>query len=261
MTRTTLWTMALISLFAIATPARAEDPKPADSKLTRQLMMAACYVKEDVDRAWQFKLVGRLPRGPGIYIIIYNEAGEVFFRAAVPWGDHTEEKPYIVDVPADGKAQQYVIKFVAQQDNLTGIVLPFTDLPYEVYGDGGFAFGHGATNGLRRIVSFQAPSTGDLIWFNGWSGNYRILDEDGNVVADSKDKALPEGDKNKKGDKRQIEMPITLPPGKTFWIDPYGVMYLHTSDTKVYVNFEPKRWFEPNLTWSLKDRPWWKGMP
>jgi hypothetical protein len=58
----------------------------------------------------------------------------------------------------------------------------------------------------------------------------------------------------------EVHMALTLPPTKTFWIEPYGIMTLGIQDGPLYLNFDPNRWFEPKLTWTLESRPWWKGL-
>lgn len=253
--------LAMAALLLVLAPASrlAAADRPGSKPLTRQLQFSACYVKEDRDRAWQLRFTGDLPRGPGLYAIVYNEAGDAVLQTAIPYGRHTQEKPWIVEVPADGKAQQYVIKFLGQQDNFNGILLPLTDLPYEVYGDSSYSFGYGTAAGQQRMVAFQV-SSGAPVHFNGY-GDYRILDEAGGIVVESKEKALKTGDPAKKGGAREVEVIVTgLQPGQTYWIDPYGLMYLGVRDTRLYVTFEPGRWFEPKLEWTLQSRPWWKGL-
>lgn len=239
--------------------ADVEPQKPIKEKLTRQLMFSAAYLKQTTDGPWHVRIVGDLPRGPGICMLIYNEAGDFVKRADIPWGKHSDEEPFIVTMPADGKAQQYVIKMLGQQDNFNGIRLPLTNLPYEVYGDHSFAFGNGFRGANQRLVAFQPNADGKPIHFSGWSDHYRILDAAGYSIADSKDLVLPEGDERKTGGPRNYEMITTLEPGKTYWIDPYRVMYLGVKHTKLYLTFDPESWFEPNLSWTLESRPWWKG--
>lgn len=234
---------------------------PGNVPLTRQLMMSSVYVKEARDQAWQVRIVGDLPRGPGIHLLVYNETGELLHRESVPFGSFPAERPHIITVPADGKAQQYAIKFLGQQDNLNGIIMPLTNLPYEVYGDSGYMIAPPRTTGQRSLVAFQVTDTNPSPHFDGWRANYRILDSDGHVVADSKDRLLPMGDPAKKGDERHVEMIVTgLTPGKTYWIDPYEIAYINIRSGKLYLTFDPERWFEPRLDWTLQDRPWWKGV-
>ncbi len=236
--------------------AAPQDPtiKPL---LTRQLQFQSCYVKEDADLAWKIRLSGNMPDGPGLFVIVYNETGDIVHRAAVPCGEHTAENPYVITIPADGKIQQYVVKLLGQEDNLRNLTLPLTDLSHEVYGDGSwYSFGQGKS-GDRRIVAFQAPADGSVMKFSGYKGDYRILDDLGAVVADSKDKVPL--DPNGRNAQPKVKMDLTLPPGKTFWLEPYGVQYL-ASETNLYLTFNPERWFEPNLAWDLKSRPWWKGL-
>jgi len=254
-------TIALVAAVLLCPAiAQCESSQSGNRRLTRQLMFSAVYVKEEVDRPWQLRVTGNLPRGPGLHVLIYNEAGNFLKRADAPWGIHHRNKPFTIDIPADGKAQQYVIKVLGQQDNLNGLQLPLTNLPFEVYGDRSFAFGHGTAGKELRLVSFQPNVDGRPIHFSGWSAHYRILDATGNPFADSKDLKLSDDDTRKKGGPRHYEMIVPLKPGKTYWIDPYQIMYLKVHGANLYLTFDPMRWFEPNLTWTLESRPWWKGV-
>lgn len=244
-----------------ATAPKAAARFPGDTALTRQLMMSAVYVKETSDRAWQVRIVGDLPRGPGIHLLVYNEAGELLHRESVPFGSFTAERPHIINVPSDGKAQQYAIKFLGQQDNLNGIIMPLTNLPYEVYGDSGYMIGPPRAAKQRSLAAFQVTAANPSPHFDGWRGNYRILDADGQIVADAKDKVLPMGDPARKGDERHVEMIVTgLTLGKTYWIEPYAAGYINILNGNLYLTFDPKRWFEPKFDWTLQKRPWWKGV-
>jgi hypothetical protein len=258
MTRRIAW--SALACWCVVSVSAARGAEFPGAPLTRQLQMSACYVKETTDRAWKVRITGDLPRGPGIYVIVYDEAGEVVKRDAVPFGTYDVAKPYTLAVPADGKAQQYVIKLLGQQDNLNGMALPLTDLPLEVYGDGSYSLGYGTAAGQKRMVAFQVADEQPL-HLQGWSGNYRILDAQGATVFDSAQAMLPEGDPTKKGGPRYVEMIVTLKPGRTYWFEPYGVMYWARLNGRLFLTFDPPRWFEPKLSWTLDERPWWKGMP
>jgi hypothetical protein len=247
--------VAVLSQVALASVHAQE--RLGDGPLTRLLQMNACYVKEDRDRAWQIRIVGNLPHGPGVYVIVYNEAGDIVHQSSAPYGAHPPEKPYLIEVPEDGKAQQYVIKLLGPQKNLKAISLPLTDLPHEVYGDTYFSFGGNPASGPRRIVGFQPPSNGQPIHFSGYKGDYRILDDTGQIIADSKDKVAV--DSKGRNSQPAVTMVLPLPAGKTFWIEPYQLNSLSLLEGKLYLTFDPQRWFEPKLAWTLDTRPWWKG--
>jgi len=107
----------------------------------------------------------------------------------------------------------------------------------------------------------------------------RILDSRGNVVAaDSGPGSAPTtvNPKHKNDVPTPAEIAIakakktgalnqvvlTPQPGRTYWLDPGNANQFQTpkGSPKVYLSFEPERWFSPTVTWDLDARPWWKGI-
>jgi len=243
----------VIALGGAAANAQAQSAP----ELARSVMSEAIYVREAQDQAWRVRIVGTLPRGPGLFIIVWNEAGEVIHAGEVPFGTHTAEQPFVIELPADGAAQQYVIKLVGQQDNHTGLFMPITDLPFEVYGGTGFAIGYARKPGQVRKVALRVPADAAEVLFSG-HGDFRIAAEDGSLVKDTKTDGIPVGDERRYF-KSGSELPVTLDPQKTYWIEPYALMYLGAREP-VYFAFDVKRWFGPKLTWSIQTTRWWEGV-
>jgi len=236
------------------------SPAFPDFPLTRQLQADGVFVKETTDRRWQIRIAGTIPRQPGCLAVVYNEAGDVILRAPVASGTYADDRPFTINVPADGAAQQYVIKFVGQQDNLTGMIQPLTDLSFEVYGGRRFTFGPGTVPKQRALAAFQVTPDVMPLHLGGWKGDYRLYDARGEIVIDSKDSRLPAGDPRKKWDEREVETLVpNLEPGNIYWFDSYGMGYLDIAIGNLYFTFDPERWFAPSLSWTLADRPWWKG--
>jgi hypothetical protein len=225
--------------------------------LTRRLKFSTCYVREKVDGVWHMRVVGSVPRPPGLFVIVFNEAGEIVRRGEIPTGAYTQEKPFLLDVPADGKAQQYVIKLVGQQDNYEGVELPMTDLPGEVYGDNNFALLYRLDRpDLHRQVAFQVPEGGEKFQVRAGGSHVRILDEKREVVADSRK------DGSKGTDGSTMLLSAQLRAGRIYWLDfdVGNALYFGVTPGPVRVTFDPDRWFEPRLEWELEKRPWWKGV-
>lgn len=217
--------------------------------LTRSLMFDTCCVRETQDQAWRIRIVGVLPRGPGLFAMVFDQEGRRVLAAEIPFGTHTEAKPFTLTVPADGAAQEYVIKLVGQQDNFTGIRLPITDLPFEVYRGRYFAIGYPTAPGQLRRVAFKlAP--GMKFAAQGHGGGFRILDDRGEVVADS----VKDGPKE-----RGALFEPALQPGVTYWIDPPAIFYLGTRDP-LCLTFDPDRWFAPSGKLDIDKLRWWKGL-
>lgn len=221
----------------------------ADAPLTRSLMFDTCCVRETRDQEWHVRIVGTLPRGPGLYAMVYNDEGKRIVTCEIPFGVYTDAKPFLLTVPADGLAQEYVIKLVGQQDNFTGIRLPMTDLPFEVYRGRYFAIGYPtAPNQVRKVAFKLGP--GMKFAAQGHTGGFRILNAKGELVADS----------SKDGPKEKGALfEPALRVGETYWIDPPGIFYLGARDP-LYLTFDPDRWFAPAGKLDIDKLGWWKGL-
>lgn len=256
-------------------------PSHAITKVTplwRHLEMNAAYVRETKDQAWTIRISGDFPAPPGLYFIVYNEKGDVALKSPVPAGSYSPEAPFVLTVPADGLAQQYVIKWVGA----TGPVgcnyfrgpLPMTDLPFEVYGGfsgysavlwtqgGRFYILHPPPSGKQlRRVSFQVKPGVESITFTG-SANLRILDDRGAVVAEGKSYKAPPPPAAGSKATPAAGLTVKTRPGQIYWVDPGKDPGFETAEgsEKVYVTFDPERWFSPSLTWELDTRPWEKGL-
>jgi hypothetical protein len=251
------------------------QPFGADTPLLRRLRMDATYVREAKDQAWRLRIVGAVPTSPGLYVVVYNEAGGIVRHGQVPSATYTPAAPFLLDVPADGAAQQYVIKLLGPNANCHGVTLPMTDLPFEVY-EGTFVMPYPTGKEIRRLAFKVTPDVKEVT-FTG--GSMRILDSRGNVVAaDSGPRSaaptvnpkhrndvpspaeLAIAKTKKTGALNQVV--LTPQPGQTYWLDPGNANQFQTpkGSPTVYLTFEPERWFSPTVTWDLDTRPWWKGI-
>lgn len=231
----------------------------AAAPLARSLMADGYYVREVKDQEWHIRIAGTLPRQPGLYLIVLGAEGKRIFQGEVPSGTYTDDTPFVLTVPADGVTGDYVLKFIGQQDNLTGLRMPLTDLPFEVYGGINFAVGYGKGPGQERKVAFKVPPGVTRVPMNGWRGDIRVLKADGSVLSDSKTDAVPEGAPNRVFGKNYVEIQPTVEAGQTYWIDPYGVLYVNFKEP-MYLTFDPARWFQPPATMDINKMKWWKGM-
>ena len=227
-----------------------------ETPLVRHLALNATYVKEVKDQAWHIRMTDIVPTPPGLYVIVYNEKGEILKNGPVPSGTYTPEAPYVMDMPADGVAQQYVIKLLGVNANCNAVDLPMTDLPFEVYeGRGGstFVMPYPVRGELRRLA-FQVKPGAEKISMMAGDQILRILDSQGAVVADNRP-----ADGSTKATK---ELTLTARAGETYWLDPVNANQFQTTkgSGKVYFTFDPQRWFYPAMTWELDSRPWMKGL-
>jgi hypothetical protein len=236
-------------------PAPAQDI-PSDKPLVRHLIMNATHVREARDQSWHLHVTGNLPTSPGLYVIVYNERGDVVHQGAIPAGTYSPEAPFLLEVPKDGLAQQYVIKLLGVNRNFEGITLPMTDLPFEVYEgrDGGtFVMPYPASGEIRRLTFQASPGESNLALTAG-NQVLRVLDSHGGLVADNRP-ADGSG-------KATNSLLLATQPGRVYWLDPGNANQFGTvkGTAKLYLAFDPERWFAPTTTWDLESRPWWKGL-
>lgn len=241
-----LGTVLLLTALSGRTLAQAAVP---DKPLLRQLIMEAAYVREIHDQEWHIRVTCQLPTPPGLYVAVYNERGDLVHHGEIPAATYTPENPFILTIPRDGLAQQYVIKPLGVNADVSSVTLPITDLPFEVYGGKGNGIfvmpypGHGE---IRRLAFQANPGVTNVTFFGGVR-NMRVLNAKGDVVAD-----------NTAADN------LVLAPqaGQTYWLDPGNANQIQTpkGTEKVYFTFNPEQWFSPSITWDLESRPWWKGL-
>ena len=241
---TALRTVAGLLMVGMGGPVRAQ-PFSADTALLRHLRMKATYVRETRDQAWHIRAAGTVPTPPGLYVIVYNERGDIVRHGEIPSGTYSTAAPFLLEVPADGIAQQYVIKLLGVNASLHGITLPMTDLPFEVY-EGTFVMPYPVSREIRRLA-FRANPGMKKVTFTGGVRNMRVLDAKGAVVADNK---------------TVDELNLTPRPGQTYWLDPGNANQFQNpkGTEKTYLTFDPRRWFFPTIAWDLDSRPWWKGL-
>jgi hypothetical protein len=241
------------------TTAQAVTP---DTPLLPHLMMDAAFVRESVDQVWHVRIAGVLPTPPGLYLIVYNERGDIVSHHAVPAGSYPAEAPFVLTVSADGVAQQYVIKILGSYQNCFGITLPMTDLPFEVYGGKGggmYWVMPYPTRGELRRLAFQVNPGAGPVSFDGADQVIRVLDSTGAVIADNREATTPPT-----ASKNASRVPLNLKatPGQTYWLDPGNCSQfgLAKGSATIFFAFTPEKWFYPSITWSLESRPWYEGL-
>jgi hypothetical protein len=237
----------------------------AGSQLVPHLGMNAAYVREARDQAWHIRITDKMPTSPGGYVIVYNERGDIVHHGEIPKGDYSAESPFVLTVPADGAAQQYVIKLLGVPATLGAITLPVSDLPFEVY-DGVEHHGSklfsmpGAGRGEIVRYAFQVkPGVAKMTLVA--AGPMRILGPDGAVLAETTPAptTAPKGQKVAPAD---VPLDLKALAGQIYWLDPLKSWKVETpkDSEKLYLTLDPAKWFSPTITWDLDSRPWWKGL-
>lgn len=256
---------AIVGLLStgLGSQASAQAVAP-DAPLARRLTINALYVREAQDQAWHIRIMNGMPVLPGGYVVVYNESGDIAYHGEIPAGAHSPEAPFVVTVPADGAAQQYVVKLLSSKGvggwNRYNGPMPMTDLPFEVYaGYGGWGAEQTFQGGKFTIVTDARDREAKRIAFKvnpgvtnltfAGAADMRILDEAGVIVAEKGTNAA---------------LVLTAPQsGRVYWVDPGSGNMFETAakgPEKLYLTFDPDRWFSPSITWDLDSRPWWKGL-
>lgn len=244
MTRRHLWAAGAITLAAAIGLCAAAQP-PAKTHFT--MMAGGYYAREDTDREWHVRLVGEIPSRCGAFIVIHDAKGKAIFHGKVPCGKYPEEKPFIVTVKPDGVTGDYKIVLCGHQDDLLGVQVPFTDLPFEVYGGTNFSMGHEP----EAKPWFKAPPGVTKIKFGAYKGHLKILDKNGRVVADTRQSKVVEKYDN------MVECPVV--PGESYQLI-REVMYLRCASPRtLFLCFDPARWFRPDE--ALDEVKWWECVP
>ncbi len=258
--------LAVVGLLmtGLGSEAAAQAVTPG-APLVRRLSINGLYVREARDQAWHIRIMVPMSIPPGGYVIVYNERGDIVHHGGIPTGAYSPAAPYVVTVPADGVAQQYVVKLQSAIGNGAGWnrfngPLPMTDLPFEVYAgygrwgaelglQGGTfnLFATGAAGEVKRIA-FQVNPGVEKLSFKG-GADLRILDDTGAVIGE-------------KGTNAALALAVPQ-PGRVYWVDPGKANTFETAEKgpeKLYMTFDPERWFSPSLTWDMDSRPWYKGL-
>ncbi|MHC4872398.1 MAG: hypothetical protein ACYTFY_11180 [Planctomycetota bacterium] len=237
----------------------------AEKKKTAGIHCNGMYCREVEDREWHVRVAGKVTSPAGVYVVMTNSENKVVFRGKVPRGEYPSEKPYEFKVPKDGITGDYLITVFGTQRDYAGIKLPYTDLPFEVYGkaeEGKSKLNEKVING--RTFLHLNHGTADQFYFKLSSGvkkltffqsdsAWTITDVDGNVAYDVR----KEGESYRLKRNNKIIWTGTF-EGKpdTFYRLGKNMFWIFATP-KVYVAISPERWFEPDKNLKL-NISWWR---
>jgi len=211
------------------------------------VMAGGYYAREAADREWHVKIVGEIPSLCGAYLVIHDAKGKSVFHGKVPHGKYPEDKPFVVTVKPDGITGDYKIVLCGNQDDLLGVQVPLTDLPFEVYGGTNFSLGHDAD----AKPWFKGPPGVSKIKLGAYKGQLKVLDKNGGVVADTRQSKMVEKYDN------VVEFPIT--PGESYQIIRETMYFRCATPNTLFLCFDPARWFRPDE--ALDKVKWWECVP
>jgi hypothetical protein len=213
----------------------------------RGVMSDGTYVREPSDRRWQLTLVGTIPSHAGICVVVHDASGARLQAACVPHGTYTDAAPFRLTVEPDGRAGDYRIVIVGHQQDMLGLAVPRTDLPQEVYGGGTLVV---AGPDDARLF-FGGPEDVAGMKLAAHLGDLRILDADGEVVADTRDGGHREGPEN------VIAFPVTA--GRIYQLERHCTYFRSLAPDVLFLALSPERWFRPDP--ALDRVAWWEIAP
>jgi hypothetical protein len=241
--------MVRLALLCLAASLATGRVARCEGKPRRHNVMAhGYYVREETDRVWHLKLVGKIPSLSGAYIVIHNVEGKIIHHGPIPHGEFTQAKPYTVAIPKDGITGDYRMIMVGQQGDMLGVMIPWTDLPLEVYGGSSFSVGH--DKGVKPI--FKAPAGVTKMSLGAYKGHLKVRDAEGKVVADTEVNGKS-GSKRYRYDK-MITFAVT--PGATYTIERRCFYFRSYIPGTCYLTASPERWFKPSS--ELDKIKWWE---
>jgi len=207
------------------------------------------YCRETEDRDWHVRITGEIVSPAGIYVIATSIDGHVLVRRKIPRGEYPAESPYQVTVPKDGVTGDYLLTVFGKQKDLGGINLPYTDLPFEVYGKevNGRTFLHVMPYGSADGLYFKLSSGVKELTITQGNAAWTLLAQDGSVVFDVREEGEQKG--------KYWTGAFTGEPGKTYRLGKQ--LYWFFASPRLYVAASPDRWFEPDRRLTL-DPSWWR---
>jgi hypothetical protein len=253
----------LLGCFLVAATGAAATGAGMTNGAAPSIMADAIYVREPADGAWSIRLRGQIPSLSGAWLLAFDSAGKVLHSGLVPHGDYPDEKPFILAFPPDGRAGDYAIRLIGRQEDLMGVRLPLTDLPFEVYGGRQFAVSGGKASrvcfkGLDRPKAKasledalavaegeadapKADEGGTRVTLGAYKGHLTVRDEAGKTVADTR--TLLPGTEN---EVLKYSNLTTFPtaPGATYWLERECLYF--SSTNAFYIAVDPGRWFQPD---------------
>jgi len=232
--------VTLLSALALAAVALAQDVKPA----RYHVMCNGYYAREVKDQEWHLTLVGEIPSRSGAYVVVHDAHGKCLHHGAIPHGMYPPEKPYLVTVKPDGVTGDYKIIILGHQNDMLGLSVPFTDLPYEVYGGGTMVVGPAAN--VKPF--FKVAEDVTTLKLGAYKGQLRVIGAAGNTVADTRDGAIKVKYDN------TIEFEVV--PGETYQLERESMYFSSYTPGAFFLAFTPERWFKPSP--DLDSVKWWE---
>lgn len=201
------------------------------------------YAREDKDREWHIRVTAPVKPACGIYLLVHDAGGKILLQQAIPEGSYSPAEPFTVTIPADGKTGDCKIIVLGSQMDFQSVLLPLTDLPFEVYGGRCFIF----FDNLNPEPCFQvAPGVTNIVLLP--QGNARVLKRDGTVVAEL-------ARKNRLDTKGRRVMDVVVSANTTYILEPAS-RYLKC-DPPLFLARSPELWFFPDP--ALDKVKWWEN--
>jgi hypothetical protein len=231
--------VGLLLAFACTRAAAAE---------TKSIMAAGYYAREAADGPWRIEVTGSVPSLCGACLLVYDTEGRIVHKGVVPHGDYGTNTPFVVTIPKDGIAGDYLIKIIGHQRDLLGIRVPLTTLPGEVYGGSNFTIGHDKD----RRVAFQVDKAQETVTLAAYKGHLSVQDDAGELITDTRFHADPLL-REKHPLANSVKIPVKA--GVTYWIIPESFYF--GCEGLLYLTFDPARWFKPDP--KLDEVEWWRN--
>lgn len=237
----TPWKCFVAALLLCGGAAWAQNPAPA---VRYNVMAGGYYAREVKDQEWHLTLTGEIPSLSGAYVVVHDAQGKLIHSGVIPHGKYPPEKPFRVTVKPDGVVGDYKIIILGYQDDLLGLVTPFTDLPLEVYGGGSMSMGHEPT----AKPYFMVPEGVTKMKLGAYAGSFQVYDADNKVVADSRKEGVKEKYDN------TVEFPVT--PGKVYRFERQSMYFRSYTPGAFYIALSRERCFVPSP--ELDKVKWWE---
>lgn len=237
--RRILGAIALLSAGLLPALCPAQEAKPG----RYHVMCNGYYAREVKDQEWHLTLVGEIPSQSGAYVVVHDAQGKCLHHGAIPQGKYPPEKPYLVTIKPDGVTGDYKIIILGHQNDMLGLNVPFTDLPYEVYGGGTMVVGPAAN--VKPF--FKVAEDVTTLKLGAYKGQLRVIGAAGKTVADTREGAIKEKYDN------TVEFDVV--PGETYQLERECMYFRSYTPGEFFLAFTPERWFKPAP--DLDNVKWW----
>ncbi|MCM8803272.1 MAG: hypothetical protein NC827_08210 [Candidatus Omnitrophica bacterium] len=198
------------------------------------------YFYEKEDREWHINFKGKISSFCGIYFILFNEKGDIFYCGVIPSSDYSE-KPYTIKIQKDKITGFYKGVIVGEETITDSLSLPLSDLEYEVYGGDYFA-----THYKGRLY-FRVESDGVYV-LGAYKGNLKVLNEKGEIIADTRI--------TKKAEKYDNLTEFEAKKDNVYILEKECRYFKVKEGKKIFLSNDAKKLFIPDP--SLDKIEWWK---